>query len=178
MKKLISFIITLIITIPITSLTSYADSWKKTDNGYVYTYSDGTIASKCWLNVDGNLYYVKKDGTRKTGWLTTSNGAKYYFNKDGTAVRNKKLKFSDGNRYYFKPNGEMAVDYCLKEGNSFYYYGSDGNLQYTANLRLGMSFSELYNAVDKTYIYNESSNADVIFRYDEFSKINVITMYM
>lgn len=177
MKKLMSFIITIILTISMTGLTSYADSWKKTDKGYVYTYSNGTTAPKGWLYIDDNTYYIQKDGTRKTGWFTIANGDKYYFSKDGTMVKNKKLKFSNG-RYYFLPNGKMACDYCLKEGNSFYYYGSDGNLQYTANLKLGMKYSELYNVVDETYFYNNVDGVDLIGRLDNISNTQVITLYM
>ncbi len=177
MKKIFSVLSALIISITMLSLTSYADEWKKVDNGYVYSYSDGTKAKNGWLTVDNKTYYIQKDGTRKTGWMKTTNGTKYYFDKNGVAAKNKQVKFKNGDSYYFLSNGKMAVDYCYKKGATFYYYGLDGKLQDTAKLKLDMDYSELYSVIDNTYNYYGGPESRVVYKEGKSKNIEYESMY-
>lgn len=178
MKKLFSLLFAVVISMSALTVTSYADKWKKTSDGYVYVYSDGSKAEKGWLTVDGNKYYIQKDGTRKTGWMTSSNGTKYYFDKNGVLARNKRVKFSNGSSYYFDQSGKMAVDYTLKKGKNLYYYGSDGNLEATAALKLGMSLKKFNAVVDETYYSVEIENIAAFVQINEASGIEYYDVYL
>lgn len=163
MKKIISALLAVMISAASFAVTADAASWKKTKYGYVYTYSDGSIAKSGWLKVGKKTYYIQPDGTRKTGWLKTKQGAKYYFDKDGVMAANKRLKFSDGS-YYFLSNGKMAVEYCLKIGKNFYYYGRDGRLADTAYLAFGLALDDFMNVIDEKY-YGEGFDTDEPYGY-------------
>ena len=178
MKKLFSLLFAVVISMSALTVTSYADKWKKTSDGYVYVYSDGSKAEKGWLTVDGKKYYIQKDGTRKTGWMTASNGTKYYFDKNGVLARNKQVKFSSGSSYYFDQSGKMAVDYTLKKGKKLYYYGSDGKLEATAALKLGMSLKKFNAVVDETYYGLEVEDMASFVKANEVSGIEYYDAYL
>lgn len=178
MKKFIFVLFVFIISASYFTVPAYADSWKKTDNGYVYIYDDGKTAEQGWLKVDGKTYYIQKDGTRKTGWLKVKSGAKYYFDKNGEMVKSKIVKFTNGKKYYFLSNGKMAVNYTYKNGKTFNYFNSDGELQYTATIKLGMDLKSLYNAVDKTYYYeNNTDGTDIIYKLNSYSGNEYMELY-
>lgn len=106
-KKIIALAAAALMAASALPIAASADEWTKTDDGYVYTYDDGSTAATGWLKVGEDTYYINKDGVRKTGWLTTKT-AKYYFRKDGKMAKDCKLKIGK-KTYSFDKNGKLKT---------------------------------------------------------------------
>ena len=79
---LFSLIACTLLTSPL--LTHAEGSFQQTEDGIVYTSSDGTVLTG-WQEIDGNTYYLNEDGTLLTGWQTIED-ATYYFETDGRLI--------------------------------------------------------------------------------------------
>lgn len=123
-KRIPAVMAAAVIAITMAAPAVYADEWVKTDNGYVYEYTDGTTAKQGWLTVGKDKYYIQKDGTRKTGWLKAKT-SKYYFGKDGKMYKSKWLTLKSGKKYYLLSNGKAATG-VVKIGDTKYKFDDNG----------------------------------------------------
>lgn len=163
MKKLNAVLTAAVLSFTMLTPTAYADSWVKTNNGYVYQYDDGTTASKGWLTVGKSTYYIKKDGTRQTGWLKTTT-SKYYFGTDGKMYKSKWLKFKSGDKYYLRSNGKAATG-VVAIGDVEYKFGIDGECK-------GTNYSFILNA-DSKCLHSDDCRAAKTIEKENYKKINI-----
>lgn len=163
MKKLNAALTAAMLTITMMTPTAYADSWVKTDNGYVYQYDDGAIAPKGWLTVGKSTYYINKNGTRHTGWLKTTK-SKYYFGTDGKMYKSKWLKFKSGDKYYLCSNGKAATG-VITIGDVEYKFDSAGECK-------GSNYSFILNKESKC-LHSVNCRAAKTIEKENIKKVNI-----
>lgn len=98
-------------------LVSAEGSFQQTEDGIVYTLSDGTVLTG-WQQIDGNIYYFDSEGILLTGWQQIEE-ATYYFEMDGRLVTGS---YSiDGTTYTFGEDGKLLTGWQERDGLIYYY---------------------------------------------------------
>ncbi|QUP87822.1 C39 family peptidase [Exiguobacterium sp. PFWT01] len=92
-------------------------SFQQTEDGIVYTSSDGTVLTG-WQVIEGHTYYLNEDGTLLTGWQEIE-GATYYFETDGRLITGAYA--IDGTTYTFDENGKLLTGWQERDGLVYYY---------------------------------------------------------
>ena len=104
--------------------TKHKAGWEKTEAGWKYYKSDGSLA-KGWLKLGERWFYFNSDGIMQTGWLELD-GKRYYLNDEG--VMQTGWQVIGGERYYFDENGVMFTGWHEIDG-TWYYFSESGALR-------------------------------------------------
>ena len=97
-------------------------TWKKSQKGWWYSYSDGTFAHGQWIQDNGNWYYFDAEGYMATDWREID-GKWYFFGPNGKMRTG--WKKNGWNWYYFNPAGAMVIGWREIKGQ-WYFFDSQG----------------------------------------------------
>jgi hypothetical protein len=104
-----------------------SNQWRKAENGWWYSHTDGSYTKNGWENIEEKWYYFDASGYMKTGWQFW-NGNWYYLEQSGEMATG--WKFIDEKWYYLDPTrgGAMATGF-LTLGEDIYYLESNGEMR-------------------------------------------------
>jgi hypothetical protein len=158
MKKLLSFVITLVMVFAMAPAV-FAD-WKENAAGNRWYVGEDGEKYQGLKKIDGKYYFFDrsdKDHYMKTGFVIISSGGKksvYFFGKDGSMVFNKWIE-EDGYKCYFGSDGKAVSGWKII-GKKQYYFG---NRIIEDNPERGIAAASASRIVGtKIYLFNEDNS--------------------
>jgi len=73
---------------------SWGGTWEKDDNGWWYSYNDGTYVTNGWEEINDKWYFFDETGYMKTGWINWND--KFYYCDETTGAMMKNTTTPDG----------------------------------------------------------------------------------